>query len=59
MGTSYAGMPKEGAPVRRLRVKEFAALYGVCESTVRAWIRGGKVKFEQPAGKRGTILIIV
>lgn len=43
--------------VKLLRVKEFAQLYGVSESTVREWIKKGKVQFEQPAGKRGRIFL--
>lgn len=50
-------VPAAGVGLKLLRVKEYAALYGVCESTVREWIRNGKVQFEQPAGKRGRIFI--
>ena len=49
--------PKAAVGVKRLRVKEYAQRYGVSESTVREWIRNGKVKFEQPAGKKGRIFL--
>ncbi len=54
-----AGIPKQKAPMRLMRVKEFAAFYGVSESTVRAWIRDGKVKYLQPGCKNGAIFIPV
>lgn len=53
------GMHEKESSVRRLRVKEFAALYGICESTVRVWVRTGSVEFEQPAGKGGAIFVLL
>lgn len=40
-----------------LRVRDFAEVYGVSESTVREWIRKGRLKFKQPAGKGGIIFV--
>jgi len=53
-------VPKAGADLsKRLCIKEYANLYGVHANTVRRWIREGCVKWEQQAGKKGKIFIIV
>lgn len=40
-------------------VKEYAKEHKVSESTVRRWIKEGKVEFIQPYGKKGKVLINV
>lgn len=42
-----------------LTAKEYAAYWGVHRSTVIRWIKSGKVKVEQPGGKRGRLFILV
>jgi len=50
-------VPTPPTGVARLCIKEYATLYGVHASTVRRWIRAGRLQFEQPAGRGGRIFL--
>lgn len=45
--------------MKYLTVKEAAEYFGTCEATIRNWAHAGKIEARQPAGKCGSLRIII